>query len=581
MSQSEDYLDSLLNSISAHKSEGDSLTDSGASPVAKNNSKRLDPEEDFLVATGISSDSNHKKKNSYSNLKSAFSENDFLKELDLDMDSSEADDFIAAFEKELDLGEDDFLKESQDSSKSTDFVDDLFNNISNIVDDEESDSFDSLIHKEDDDALADFKPDGFDLDLSTGLAEKTLELGEKPLDEDDVSAVATDTVQGSTTDLLGPSNVEEALPLDLSAKTKEVAEDPMAEFAPDEMDAIDAKEFPLQGDDAELDLDLSDLLLQDDEDLSDINSLLDGVEEPSGIDDSVESDLDVSYDQGDADKKGKKRRKKKEKGEKKPNPFLQNIYHIVFGEDDPEEAEEAKKTSEAKLDADGNPIEDSGKTKKKVKKEKPKKEKPKKQAKPKKVKPKKTPKPKKVKKPKEPDNSPKIPLSIIATFLILSASIIVVVLLGMNYMGVQRHMSQARDLFNSQDYIAAYEKLNGLDLNDESDILVRNQARTLADLQQCQDEYETFYNNGIYDFALDSLLKGLGRYEKFKDDASEYGIADEYDAYGQQIIDELSSSYNLSYDEAMNIYNQKNRHYYTVELRKVLIKLGLEDDSNT
>ncbi len=580
MSQSEDYLDSLLNSISAHKSEGDSLTDSGASLVAKNNSKRLDPEEDFLVATGISSDSNHKKKNSYSNLKSAFSENDFLKELDLDMDSSEADDFIAAFEKELDLGEDDFLKESQDSSKSTDFVDDLFNNISNIVDDEESDSFDSLIQKEDD-ALADFKPDGFDLDLSAGLAENSLAAEDILSTEEDLSEMTADTELGSTTDLLDKVNDEVDLPLDLSAKTKEAAEDPMAEFAPDEMDAIDAKEFPLQGDDAELDLDLSDLLLQDDEDLSDINSLLDGVEEPSGIDDSVESELDVSSDQGDADKKGKKRRKKKEKSEKKPNPFLQNIYHIVFGEDDPEEAEEAKGASEAKLDADGNPIEDSGKTKKKVKKEKPKKEKPKKQAKPKKVKPKKTPKPKKVKKPKEPDNSPKIPRSIIATFLILSASIIVVVLLGMNYMGVQRHMSQARDLFNSQDYIAAYEKLNGLDLNDESDILVRNQARTLADLQQCQDEYETFYNNGIYDFALDSLLKGLGRYEKFKDDASEYGIADEYDAYGQQIIDELSSSYNLSYDEAMNIYNQKNRHYYTVELRKVLIKLGLEDDSNT
>ncbi len=580
MSQSEDYLDSLLNSISAHKSEGDSLTDSGASLVAKNNSKRLDPEEDFLVATGISSDSNHKKKNSYSNLKSAFSENDFLKELDLDMDSSEADDFIAAFEKELDLGEDDFLKESQDSSKSTDFVDDLFNNISNIVDNEESDSFDSLIHKEDD-ALADFKPDGFDLDLSAGLAENSLVAEDILGTKEDLSEMTADKEPGSTADLLDKVNDEVDLSLDLSAETKEAVEDPLAEFAPDEMDAIDAKEFPLQGDDAELDLDLSDLLLQDDENLSDINSLLDGAEEPSGIDVSVESELDVSSDQGDADKKGKKRRKKKEKGEKKPNPFLQNIYHIVFGEDDPEEAEEAKGASEAKLDADGNPIEDSGKTKKKVKKEKPKKEKPKKQAKPKKVKPKKTPKPKKVKKPKEPDNSPKIPLSIIATFLILSASIIVVVLLGMNYMGVQRHMSQARDLFNSQDYIAAYEKLNGLDLNDESDILVRNQARTLADLQQCQDEYETFYNNGIYDFALDSLLKGLGRYEKFKDDASEYGIADEYDAYGQQIIDELSSSYNLSYDEAMNIYNQKNRHYYTVELRKVLIKLGLEDDSNT
>ena len=196
----------------------------------------------------------------------------------------------------------------------------------------------------------------------------------------------------------------------------------------------------------------------------------------------------------------------------------------------------------------------------------------------KKEKPAKAPKPKKEKKPKEPDNSPKIPISIIATFLVLSISIIGVVLVGMTFTGLKRHMAQARELFDQGNYIAAYEKLNGYDFrSDEKVELLRNQSRTLADLQQCQDEYTTFMNYKMYNYALDSLIKGLGRYEKYKDDAVEYGIADEYDAFGNSIIIELEQDFGLTVDEAMAIYKQPNRHYYTIELRKVLRKLGLPD----
>ncbi|MBR5637351.1 MAG: hypothetical protein IKW81_10530 [Pseudobutyrivibrio sp.] len=151
-------------------------------------------------------------------------------------------------------------------------------------------------------------------------------------------------------------------------------------------------------------------------------------------------------------------------------------------------------------------------------------------------------------------------------------------MVGMTFTGLKRHMAQARELFDQGNYIAAYEKLNGFDFrSDEKVELLRNQARTLADLQQCQDEYTTFMNYKMYNYALDSLLKGLGRYEKYKDDAVEYGISEEYDALGNSIIIELEQDFGLSVDEAMAIYKQPNRHYYTIELRKVLRKLGLPD----
>ena len=73
------------------------------------------------------------------------------------------------------------------------------------------------------------------------------------------------------------------------------------------------------------------------------------------------------------------------------------------------------------------------------------------------------------------------------------------------------------------------------------------------------------------------MIIGVGRYEKYKDDAAEYGIADQYDAYGSTMIAELSETFGLSEEEALAIYNQPNRHYYTIELRKVLRGLGLPD----
>ena len=144
-------------------------------------------------------------------------------------------------------------------------------------------------------------------------------------------------------------------------------------------------------------------------------------------------------------------------------------------------------------------------------------------------------------------------------------------------MGVQRHMEQALDLYEDGNYILAYEKLNGLELVEEEDILTRNRARILADMQQCQDEYNVFIAQGIHEFALDSLIKGVGRYEKYKDEADEYGVSPQYESYIVYFDEQLSMTYGLSHDEALNIYRQKNRHYYTIEMRKVLRNLGLEE----
>lgn len=633
MSQAEDYLDGLLNSINKAKTDAKQVEENVERKQQEfvENRKQVAPDEDFFTATGIDVQQT-KGKSSHPYLRKILSEEDFLRKFEEELGEDDVDAFIADFEQEID-DEEQAFQETGKSGNDEDIVDKLLNNIENVVSDatkELDDTAEKSDGKDDDqiqlDAFPNLDetsedsnqeeapieeppandssdsdslttedgelklPDDDDIDLSQFIEEESDE------DADDTSETESSEESTDDEDDFGFS-LDDAL--DDSAE-EEPLDESMKEFMPDDMDALDEAEYG-EGEEPDLSgeggLDL-DNILDGDEDLMDISSLLNGDEEgPSesaDIDESAEEqDSSTSSDDGGGKKgkkKEKKKKEKKEKGEKKPNPILQKLALIIFGAPDEDElaeaaAEEAAKaaaTVEITYDEEGNPIipeavegADDGK---KGKKKKEKKEKPPKEKKEKKAKPPKAPKPKKEKPPKEPDNSPKIPISIIATFLVLSISIIGVVLVGMTFTGLKRHMAQARELFDQGNYIAAYEKLNGFDFrSDEKVELLRNQARTLADLQQCQDEYTTFINYKMYNYALDSLLKGLGRYEKYKDDAAEYGISDEYDEYGNSIIIELQETFGLSVDDAMAIYKQPNRHYYTIELRKVLRKLGLPD----
>ncbi|SFN41657.1 hypothetical protein SAMN04487831_10182 [Pseudobutyrivibrio sp. UC1225] len=635
MSQAEDYLDGLLNSINKAKTDAEQVEENAERKQQEfvENRQQVAPDEDFFTATGIDVQQT-KGKSSHPYLRKILSEEDFLRKFEEELGQEDVDLFISEFEQEID-NEEQLFENTGATLDNEDVVDKLLNDIDNVVSTEakkleEADSvtvepeaeelpeaFPELIEEaaedepetspaedndpegSEDDGEELKLPDDDDIDLSQFIEESDddEEAGEAgDSEENSEEAEDEDDFGFSLDDAVDDSGEEE--PLDESLK----------EFMPDEMDALDEAEYG-EGEEPDLsgegDLDLDNILEGEDEDLMDIQSLLTGGEEGASeageIDESAEAaSEEPAGDGGKKDKKKKKEKKKKEKGEKKPNPFLQKLALIIFGAPDEDEIAEAEAeaaaaaaaTVEITYDEEGNPIIPEGgvpedpkakkkreKEEKKAAKEAAKKEKEAaKKEKGKKEKPKKEPKPKKPKKEKEPDTSPKIPISIIATFLVLSISIIGVVLVGMTFTGLKRHMSQARELFDQGNYIAAYEKLNGFDFKtDEKVELLRNQSRTLADLQQCQDEYTTFMNYGMYNYALDSLLKGLGRYEKYKDDAVEYGIADEYDAFGTSIIAELEKDFGLSVDEAMAIYKQPNRHYYTIELRKVLRKLGLPD----
>lgn len=102
MPNSEDYLDGLLNSINQQKSdvEKSQLEEEESIKAKIADMSSIDPNDDFMDATGISGFK--AKKMSHKNLREAFSESDFLRDFENELSSGTADDFIEAFEQEID-----------------------------------------------------------------------------------------------------------------------------------------------------------------------------------------------------------------------------------------------------------------------------------------------------------------------------------------------------------------------------------------------------------------------------------------------------------------------------------------------
>lgn len=216
---------------------------------------------------------------------------------------------------------------------------------------------------------------------------------------------------------------------------------------------------------------------------------------------------------------------------------------------------------------------DSKKKDKKAKKEKPKKEK---KAKPKKEKPKKEkkPKPKKEKKPKVKDNTPPLPKGPVIMIWIMAGSMLLFVLLCTNLMGYQVNVNQAKTMYTEGQYIEAFKKIEGIDVK-EADQSMYDKLRILSSVSSEIEAYKSFYSYDKQLMAFDSLICAAGRYVTYEEDAKTLGCEQELGALKESIETELTDKYKMTFDEATELYNAKDRKAYTVAIYKKLAQLGI------
>ena len=89
------------------------------------------------------------------------------------------------------------------------------------------------------------------------------------------------------------------------------------------------------------------------------------------------------------------------------------------------------------------------------------------------------------------------------------------------------------------------------------------------------EAYESFMDAKLYDLALDCLVRTVGRYEKYSEDAEIYGCIDELNALELEAETILSETFGVTKQEALDFYSYKSRKEYSAALLNVIEEAGM------
>ena len=134
-------------------------------------------------------------------------------------------------------------------------------------------------------------------------------------------------------------------------------------------------------------------------------------------------------------------------------------------------------------------------------------------------------------------------------------------------------MEQAKQAYQLGDYELAYAQVSGMEIK-ETDTDTYEKYRIMANAGGEYSAYQTFMAQGIYDMALDSLIRTIGRCDKYSAEAESYGCANELMNVRNQAVGALAG-FGLTEERAKELYAVDEREEYSAELYAVLAAAGL------
>ncbi len=146
-----------------------------------------------------------------------------------------------------------------------------------------------------------------------------------------------------------------------------------------------------------------------------------------------------------------------------------------------------------------------------------------------------------------------------------------ILILGSNIISYTLNIQHAADYFSKQKYTEAYYEVYGVELKDE-DLELYEKIATVMFVNKQLNSYNNYYNIKQYPQALDSLLKGLKRYDKYIELATYLGVDSDLNYVREQILAELNKKYNLTENEAVKINSIANMKDYSLAVYDVVLE---------
>lgn len=223
-------------------------------------------------------------------------------------------------------------------------------------------------------------------------------------------------------------------------------------------------------------------------------------------------------------------------------PVKKSFFSFASGD----KGESGKKSSKDD-DTEEEAPESKKKKEKKPKKQKEKKPpKKKKEKKPKKQKAKKPPKPKKEKVPPKPSELVKISLLEVIIMLIFIVGIPAFIYISITAFNYKNNIETATAYLLEDNYDKAFECIEGLELKNDEDKTLYKQIASIMFVKKQYNSYYNYKKLGMEYEALDALIKGIQRFEEFRADGEELGVIDDMTSVRNDIIYILESEYGIN-----------------------------------
>ena len=132
----------------------------------------------------------------------------------------------------------------------------------------------------------------------------------------------------------------------------------------------------------------------------------------------------------------------------------------------------------------------------------------------------------------------------------------------------QTTLNNAKSYVKNNNYAKAYAELSGNNLNEREEE-VYNQASVVMYVQRQYESYQNYTKMGMKTEALNALIKGLARYNKYASEAAELGVSEDINTVRQDILSALQNTYKISEEDAQSLVNLSKenftQYYYRIE----------------
>lgn len=155
---------------------------------------------------------------------------------------------------------------------------------------------------------------------------------------------------------------------------------------------------------------------------------------------------------------------------------------------------------------------------------------------------------------------------------IFFAMIAVVIIVGTSIFSYSLSIRNAEYEFNRDEYTLAYNEIYGLEIKDE-DIVLYDRIMTVMYVQKQLNSYYNYYGLNDQPKALDSLLKGLQRYEKYIELAVDLEVDSDLDSVRKKILTEIDATFALTEQEAMEIIQSDSQAEYSKKVYDAVDKM--------